>query len=87
MDRIACPLVYALYYVFVWHPSLAPLYKAPRSSQGVRASPCRGRGPVPFGFESREPSSDLGWVVVLGYAQYDQRKRVIHALAARFKMK
>jgi hypothetical protein len=73
-------------YVFVWHPSLAPLYKAAGHPNvvvlphAVDADLFRENS----GGESRP--LDLGWVGGFGYAQYDQRKRIIQALAARFKM-
>jgi hypothetical protein len=73
-------------YLFVWHPSLAPLYKAaghprvfvfPHAVDGdlFQASPIRESRPL-----------ELGWVGGFGYKQYDQRRRIIQALAARFKM-
>jgi hypothetical protein len=73
-------------YVFVWHPSLAPLYEAaghpkvfvlPHAVDAdlFRVSASRDSRPL-----------DLGWVGGFGYAQYDQRKRIIQALAAQFKM-
>lgn len=73
-------------YVFVWHPSLAPLYKAAGHPNvivlphAVDADLFRESS----GAESRP--LNLGWVGGFGYAQYDQRKRVIGSLAARFKM-
>jgi hypothetical protein len=73
-------------YVFVWHPSLAPLYRAAGHPKVIvlphavdadlfQVSPSGASRPL-----------DLGWVGGFGYAQYDQRKRIIRALADRFKM-
>jgi hypothetical protein len=73
-------------YVFVWHPSLAPLYEAaghpnvivlPHAVDADLFPESPGEGGRPL---------DLGWVGGFGYAQYDQRKRIMQALADRFKM-
>jgi len=73
-------------YVFLWHPSLVPLYQAaghpkvfafPHAVDEIlfRTSPV-----------SIDRSLDLGWVGAFDYAHYNRRRRVIEGLFARFKM-
>lgn len=73
-------------YVFVWHPSFVPMYKAaghPKvfvfphavDENLFQLSPSESCRPL-----------DLGWVGAFDYAHYDKRGRVIQNLAARFKM-
>jgi len=73
-------------YVFIWHPSMAPLYKAAGHPK-VFALPHAAdatlflRNPSVTG-----RSLEVGWVGGLGYAQYARRKIILEVLAARFKM-
>lgn len=73
-------------YVFVWHPSFVPLYKAaghPKVFVFPHAVDADVFQVSPIG-ECRP--LDLGWVGAFNYAHYNTRTRVIQALAARFKM-
>jgi len=73
-------------YVFLWHPSLASMYRAaghpnvivlPHAVDGdlFRASPKGESRPL-----------DVGWVGAFNYAHYDRRRRIIRSLASQFKM-
>jgi len=73
-------------YVFVWHPSLAPLYEAAGHPKVFVLPHAVDADLFPASSDRESRPLDLGWVGGLGYAQYDQRRRVIHALACRFKM-
>lgn len=73
-------------YVFVWHPSLAPLYRAAGHPQ-VFVLPHAVDADLFPPTSSREGRSlDVGWVGAFNYGHYDRRKRIIQALAGRFKM-
>ena len=73
-------------YVFVWHPSLAPLYRAAGHPQ-VFVLPHAVDAELFPPTSSREGRSlDLGWVGAFNYGHYDQRKRIVQALAGRFKV-
>jgi hypothetical protein len=73
-------------HVFVWHPSLAPLYRAAGHPK-VFVLPHAVDVDLFQGSSSGDSRPlDLGWVGGFGYAQYDQRRRIIHTLASRFKM-
>jgi Glycosyl transferases group 1 len=73
-------------YVFVWHPSLAPLYEAAGHPKVVVLPHAVDADLFPGSSDCRERQLDLGWVGGFGYAQYERRGRIIPALAARFKM-
>jgi hypothetical protein len=73
-------------YVFVWHQSLAPLYRAaghPRVFVLPHAVDANSFPPAP---NPEERALDLGWVGAFNYAHYDRRRRIVQALADRFKM-
>lgn len=72
-------------YIFLWHLSLVPQYRAAGHPK-VFALPHAADG-VLFqdGLSEKDRSFDLGWVGAFHYAQYNRRRRVIGALAARFK--
>ena len=73
-------------YVFVWHPSLAPLYRAAGHPQ-VFVLPHAVDADLFAPASSREGRSlDVGWVGAFNYGHYDRRKRIVQALAGRFKM-
>ena len=73
-------------YVFVWHPSLAPLYRAAGHPQ-VFVLPHAVDADLFAPASIREGRSlDVGWVGAFNYAHYDRRKRIVRALAGRFKM-
>jgi hypothetical protein len=73
-------------YVFLWHPSLVPIYKAAGHPQ-VFALPHAADGLL---FEKDTASVnrpfDLGWVGAFNYAHYNKRRRIIEGLASRFRM-
>src|SRR5579863_1919929 len=73
-------------YVFVWHPSLAHLYRQAGHPK-VFVLPHAVDEDL-FQSDSSEAHRplDLGWVGAFDYAHYDQRKRIIQSLAVRFKM-
>jgi glycosyltransferase involved in cell wall biosynthesis len=73
-------------YVFVWHPSLAPLYRAAGHPKVFVFPHAVDEGLFQLDPDSESRTLDLGWVGGFGYAQYDQRKRIIHPLASRFRM-
>jgi hypothetical protein len=73
-------------YVFVWHPSLAPLYKAAGHPKVIVLPHAVDADLFQESSSGESRSLDLGWVGGFGFAQYDQRKRIIQALAAQFKM-
>jgi Glycosyl transferases group 1 len=73
-------------YVFVWHPSLAPLYKAAGHPKVFVFPHAVDADLFPLSSGSESRPLELGWVGGFGYAQYDQRRRVIYPLASRFKM-
>jgi len=73
-------------YVFVWHPSLAPLYRAAGHPKViVLAHAADGELFQPNPIREGRPF-DLGWVGAFDYAHYDRRRRIIQNLASRFKM-
>ena len=73
-------------YIFVWHPSLAPLYEAAGHPKVFVLPHAVDADLFPGDVDRESRPLDLGWVGGLGYAQYDQRGRIVRALAARFKM-
>ena len=73
-------------YVFVWHSSFVPLYQAaghpkvfalPHAVDANLFNRSNSRAARPL---------DLGWIGEFGYGHYARRRRIIEALAARFKM-
>ena len=73
-------------YVFVWHPSLAPLYEAAGHPKVFVLPHAVDADLFKLDLNRQNRPLDLGWVGGFGYAQYDQRRRVIQQLAAQFKM-
>jgi len=73
-------------YVFVWHPSLVPLYKAAGHPKVFLLSHAVDADLFQMGSPERDRCLDLGWVGGFGYEQYVMRRRVVATLAARFKM-
>ena len=73
-------------YVFLWHPSFVPLYKAAGHPK-VFALPHAADANL-FSGDPSVPnrSVEVGWVGGLGYAQYARRRIILEALASRFKM-
>lgn len=72
-------------YVFVWHLSLAPLYREAGHPK-VFVLPHAVDADL-FSLElGRDRPLDLGWVGGFGYAHYDNRRRIVGGLAGRFKM-
>jgi Glycosyl transferases group 1 len=73
-------------YVFLWHPSFVPIYKAAGHPR-VFALPHAADASL---FQKNSAlaarSLDLGWVGAFDYAHYNKRRRIIEGLAARFKM-
>ena len=73
-------------YVFVWHPSLAPLYRAAGHPKVIALAHAAdgelfGLNPIREG-----RPFDLGWVGAFNYAHYDRRRQIIQDLASRFRM-
>lgn len=73
-------------YVFLWHPSLVPIYRAAGHPK-VFALPHAADASL-FQMNSSLAGRylDLGWVGAFDYAHYNKRRRIIEGLAARFKM-
>ncbi len=74
-------------YVFLWHPSLVPLYQAAGHPK-VFAFP-HAADEILFRTSSvgTDRSLDLGWVgCISDYAHYNKRRRIIEGLFAQFKM-
>ena len=73
-------------YVFLWHPSLVPAYKAAGHPK-VFVLPHAVDGDL---FQIAPPGIarplDLGWVGAFNYAHYNKRRRIIQALTTRFTM-
>lgn len=72
-------------YVFVWHLSLAPLYRKAGHPKVFVLPHAVDAVLFPMGPGGDRPL-DLGWVGGLGYGLYDKRRRIIRGLATRFKM-
>ncbi len=72
-------------YVFVWHLSLAPLYREAGHPKVIVLPHAVDADLFPLQPGGERPL-DLGWVGGFGYAHYDNRKRIVGGLAARFKM-
>lgn len=72
-------------YVFVWHLSLAPLYRKAGHPKVFVLPHAVDADLFPMEPGGDRPL-DLGWVGGLGHGLYDKRRRVIGELAARFKM-
>jgi hypothetical protein len=73
-------------YVFVWHPSLAPLYEAAGHPKVFVLPHAVDADLFELSLSRQSRPLDLGWVGGFGYAHYDKRRRVIQLLAAQFKM-
>ncbi len=73
-------------YVFVWHPSLAPLYQAAGHPKIFVLPHAVDADLFPASSIREGRSFDLGWVGAFSYAHYDRRKRIVQALASRFKL-
>ena len=71
-------------YAFVWHPSLAPLYRAAGHPQVFVLPHAADADLFPPTSIREGRSLDLGWVGAFNYGHYDRRKRIVHALAGRF---
>jgi len=73
-------------YVFVWHPSLAPLYREAGHPK-VIVLPHAVDGDL-FRTYATERSRhlDVGWVGAFDYAHYDKRRQIIQKLASQFQM-
>jgi len=74
-------------YVFLWHPSLVPEYKAAGHPK-VFALPHAADASLfePKNSHLADRSLDLGWVGAFNYAHYNKRRRIIEGLASRFNM-
>jgi hypothetical protein len=73
-------------YVFVWHPTLAQLYREAGHPKVFVFPHAVDEGLFQAGPNEADRSLDLGWVGAFDYAHYNQRRRIIQALASRFKM-
>ena len=73
-------------YVFVWHPSFVPLYKAAGHPRVYALPHAVDRDLFQSNLRSGARPLDLGWVGGFGYAQYIRRRRIVETLADRFKM-
>ena len=73
-------------YVFVWHPSLVPLYKS-AGHPNVVALPHAADATL---FDENPRMEDrpfeVGWVGVFNYAHYNSRRRIVENLAQNFRM-
>jgi Glycosyl transferases group 1 len=73
-------------YVFVWHPSLAPLYRAAGHPKVFVLPHAVDETLFQESPGEAHRSFDLGWVGAFDYAHYTMRRRIVETLAARFKM-
>jgi len=73
-------------YVFVWHLSFVPLYEKAGHPKVFALPHAVDADLFQMGLMEGDRPWDLGWVGAFGYAHYDQRRRIIRGLAARFKM-
>jgi hypothetical protein len=73
-------------YVFVWHPSFVPIYKAAGHPRVYALPHAVDRDLFQVNLTSGTRPLDLGWVGGFGYTQYARRRRIVEVLADRFKM-
>jgi hypothetical protein len=73
-------------YVFVWHLSLVPIYRASGHPQVIPLAHAVDARLFSVDGNGTERSLDLGWVGGFGYGQYAARRRIIEGLAVRFRM-
>jgi len=73
-------------YVFLWHPSLVPVYQAAGHPKVFALPHAADASLFPKNSVPADRSLDLGWVGAFDYAHYNKRRRIIEGLAARFKM-
>jgi hypothetical protein len=73
-------------YVFLWHPSLVPEYKAAGHPKVFVLPHAADEGLFRTNPGGTNRSLDVGWVGLFDYAHYNQRRRIIQGLAAQFKM-
>lgn len=73
-------------YVFVWHPSFVPMYKAQGHPKVFTLPHAVDQDLFQLNLTTGDRPLDLGWVGGFGYAQYARRRRIVEVLAARFKM-
>lgn len=71
-------------YVFVWHLSFAPLYKAAGHPNVFALPHAVDANLFSQGGSAGIRPLDLGWVGEFGYGHYARRRRIIELLAARF---
>lgn len=73
-------------YVFVWHDTLAQLYREAGHPKVFVFPHAVDEGLFPVDSREVHRPLDLGWVGAFDYAHYNQRRRIIEILASRFKM-
>ncbi len=73
-------------YVFVWHLSLVPRYQAAGHPNVIALPHAADAELFRAAGHNQHRSLEVGWVGRFGYAHYARRKRIVQALAARFKM-
>jgi hypothetical protein len=73
-------------YVFVWHKSLVPLYAAAGHPNVIALPHAVDADAFKAAQNNQDRIFDVGWVGGFGYAQHARRRRIINALAVRFKL-
>lgn len=73
-------------YVFVWHKSLVPLYAAAGHPNVIALPHAVDADVFKAAQDNRDRIFDVGWVGGFGYEQHARRRRIINALALRFKL-
>jgi hypothetical protein len=73
-------------YVFVWHKSFVPLYRAAGHPKVFALSHAVEAELFPTDGIETDRRFDLGWVGEFAYGHYAKRKRVIERLASQFRM-
>jgi len=74
-------------FAFVWHKSMVPLYKAAGHPNVIALSHAVDANVFRMAVQNNPARIfDVGWVGGFGYAQHARRRRIIKALATRFKL-
>jgi spore maturation protein CgeB len=73
-------------YVFVWHLSYVPLYRAAGHPKVFALPHAVDMKLFPRDNPKTVRPLDIGWIGEFGYGHYARRRRIIESLATRFKM-